>query len=95
MLNIIQLVEVERAGELLQVNDVWKVTVGEPDQTDGISAGGVLAGVLRQYLNTDVGVFGHHDEVLDLMTHHPVITGSAPQHDDFAHERSLPRCAYP
>src|SRR6185437_15460282 len=66
IVDVVALVQVEGAGELLDVDDVGEVLVGEAQDGEGAAGRCVAAGVEGDDLEAHVGQLGGLDERLDL-----------------------------
>ncbi len=70
VLDILDLVQVERGGQLLEVHDVREVRLGESQNPERTTHSRVCAGVDRNHLQRDVGQLGDLDQMLYLGPHH-------------------------
>src|SRR5262245_30090395 len=86
--NVLGLVEIKRACELLDVDDVGQIRLGKSEQ--GKCAGlRMTAHPKRQDLERDVRLLRLEDEVLELIAEHLRSTDRPPQ-DSFVHDRPEP-----
>src|SRR5215207_731056 len=66
LVQVLALVQVDRAGQVLDVDDVRQIRVAEPQQAERAAGGRVPAAGERQDLQRDVGPARHPDEVLQM-----------------------------
>src|SRR6266498_1662015 len=70
LLDVFAPVEVERVGQVLDIDDVGEVRVGESQDAEGSHHGGVRAVPHADDLERDVGHFGGFDETFELRAHY-------------------------
>src|SRR5208282_3873697 len=78
-LHVFALVEVEGAGELLEVDHIRQVLVGKAHDRERAGLGNRPAGPERRDLERDPGVLGDLDQVLKLLPEHRGAAHRAPQ----------------
>src|SRR2546429_7911687 len=59
VVDVLAIVQVQRAGELLDVHDVWQFRLGETQESERAARGGVTAAAERDHLNGDLRQAGH------------------------------------
>jgi hypothetical protein len=88
------LVEIDGAGELLDVDHVRQVPLFEPQHGERPARGGVTAGGERGNLEGHVPKVSHLEEVLELGAHHRAAADRASQHG-LVHDRPDLRRPWP
>jgi phenylacetic acid degradation operon negative regulatory protein len=86
MVDVLASVQVQRAGQVLDVHDVRDFGLGEAQDGERAARGGVTATGERDDLDRDPRQAGDLDEVGQLLAHHLAAAHRAPQHG-LVHDR--------
>src|SRR5579875_3145485 len=79
-LDFVALVQIHGAGQVLEVDHIRQIEVGEPHQGEPAGLGGVATRTERHDLKRDVRLLGRRDQPLDLAPHDGGAAHRAAQH---------------
>src|SRR5260370_22478071 len=79
VVHVVAVVQVQSAGELLDVHDILQLRFGETQHGERASRGGMPATAERYYLNGDLRKRGYLDEAVQLRPQHPPPAHRPPQ----------------
>ncbi|MGC0411125.1 hypothetical protein RKD31_004368 [Streptomyces sp. SAI-163] len=87
--DVLLLVQIQRTGELLQIDDIREVGLGEAQERERATLAGVPAEAERHDLEPHIGAFGDLDQVLELAAHHLAVAVGASQGGLVEHDVEL------